>query len=46
MAEPRLGLPDKAILDSVENERRGKLEELGSEKSLRKLKSSEKEKPC
>lgn len=37
MAGLRLGLADKAILESVDSERRGKLEVLGSANNLRKL---------
>lgn len=37
MAGLRLGLADKAILESVDSERRGKLEVLGSVNNLRKL---------
>lgn len=37
MAGLRLGLADRAILESVDSERRGKLEVLGSVNNLRKL---------
>lgn len=36
-----LGLAERAILDNVDNDLRGKLEEPGSENSLRKLKMKE-----
>lgn len=37
MAGLRLGLADRAILESVDSERRGKLEVFGSLNNLRKL---------